>query len=73
MRVSVQHVLAYATAILTGGTNGSSRYLQDEVVSAISKRIGQPNPKKVRVVHVRKDPSWATGILNANYAEDIGD
>jgi hypothetical protein len=70
IRVSVQHVLAYATAILTAGTNGTDRYACDAVVTAISNRIGQPDSKKFRASSLGKDQAWVAGLLGTDFTDD---
>lgn len=71
MKLSVQNVLAYATSILTSGTNGASRYEVDAVAEAIRRRIGQPNGSKFRLAHIPKKQRRAVALISIDYADEL--
>lgn len=73
MRVSVQNIVAYATSILTAGTNASDRYNVESVAETIRKRIGQPKPGKFRLEHIPSRQRNADALKAIDYAHDLDD
>lgn len=73
MQIPVQHVLAYATSILTAQTNGSDRYNVESVVATIQKRIGQPDAAKFRLAHIPKERRRVTALISISYSNGVED
>ncbi|MCR6671497.1 hypothetical protein [Devosia ginsengisoli] len=71
MQISAQRVLAYATSILTAGTNGSDHYNVESVAAVIRKRIGQPGASKFRLALIPKEQRRAAALMSIEYAEDV--
>ena len=73
MKVSVQNIVAYATSILTAGTNASDRYNVESVAETIRKRIGQPKPGKFRLEHIPPRQRNVVALKAIDYAYDPDD
>ncbi|WIY52057.1 hypothetical protein O9Z70_11265 [Devosia sp. YIM 151766] len=73
MKVSVQNIVAYATSILTAGTNASDHYDVESVVGTIRKRIGQPKPGKFRLEYIPQRLRNADALKAIDYAHDLDD
>lgn len=68
MKVSVQNIVAYATSILTAGTNASDRYNVESVAETIRKRIAQPKPGKFRLEHIPPRQRNVAALKAIDYA-----
>ena len=73
MKVSVQNIVAYATSILTAGTNASDHYNVESVAETIRKRIGQPKPGKFRLEHIPSRQRNADALKAMGYTYDLDD
>ena len=73
MRVSVQNIVAYATSILTAGTNATDRYNVESVAQAIRKRIGQPKRGKFRLESIPPQRRNADALKAIDYAYELDD
>jgi len=71
MKLSAQNVLAYATSILTSGTNASSRYEVESVTKTIRKRIGQPDAGKFRVRFLTPEQRNAATLKAIDYGFEV--
>ncbi len=71
MKIPAQHILAYATSILTAQTNAGDRYNVEAVIGAIRDRIGQPDARKYHLTFLPKEQRRGKELMALRYAEQV--